>query len=135
MEESQKQIEETEVTSSVVGEKLEVDSAEPSDIDTALDSDTNYISTTSPAQSSSNFRVENGRHAFDENAYALPNDDQEVNRLDIQHHVWRLSLKGKLHLASLPPDVQNVLDVGTGTGSWAIDFAHSHLSAVVQERT
>lgn len=42
--------------------------------------------------------------------------------LDLQHHVSLLSLDGKLCLA---PFNENglVLDIGTGTGIWAIQFA------------
>jgi ubiquinone/menaquinone biosynthesis C-methylase UbiE len=36
-----------------------------------------------------------------------------------------MSLDGKLYLSPLPDDVQNVLDVGTGTGLWAMDFGAS----------
>lgn len=38
---------------------------------------------------------------------------------------------GGLHRAPIPKDVQNVLDVGTGTGIWAIDFADQYPSAMV----
>jgi methylase of polypeptide subunit release factors len=31
-------------------------------------------------------------------------------------------LDGKLYLAPIKPNLQHVLDVGTGTGSWAIEF-------------
>ena len=36
-----------------------------------------------------------------------------------------------MHLAPTPEDVQNVLDVGTGTGTWAMDFADEYPSAQV----
>ncbi|SPO01561.1 related to methyltransferase [Cephalotrichum gorgonifer] len=43
------------------------------------------------------------------------------------HHVQTLVLGGKLFLAPLDTDkVHKVLDVGTGTGTWAIDFADQH---------
>ncbi|CZR64294.1 uncharacterized protein PAC_14192 [Phialocephala subalpina] len=52
---------------------------------------------------------------------------EEILRQDIQHEIWRLALDSKLYL--FPPfnndDEIRVLDVGTGTGSWAIDFADS----------
>ena len=51
--------------------------------------------------------------------YWLPNDSDESSCLDMQHHIWLLTLGGSLHLTPLNPDhVQNVLDVGTGTGQW-----------------
>lgn len=46
--------------------------------------------------------------------YNLPNDDAEQERLDLQHHLFNLTLNGNLHLAPLPPALHNVLDIGTG---------------------
>jgi tRNA1(Val) A37 N6-methylase TrmN6 len=46
----------------------------------------------------------------------LPNDEIEQDRLDLQHHLFRLTIDGALYLAPIPKDVQNVLDIGTGTG-------------------
>jgi methylase of polypeptide subunit release factors len=42
--------------------------------------------------------------------------------IDLQHHLFRLTMEEKLYLSPIKGDVQNVLDVGTGTGVWAIDF-------------
>lgn len=44
------------------------------------------------------------------------------NYLDLQNHLFMLTLDGKLYLAPIGDKIQNVLDVGTGTGIWAIDF-------------
>lgn len=52
----------------------------------------------------------------------MPNDEREQDRLDLYHHMFLLILGGKLHTAPLE-NPQKVLDVGTGTGIWAIDFA------------
>ena len=43
-------------------------------------------------------------------------------RQDLQHHLCLLSLNGRLHLAPTGEKLQDVLDVGTGTGIWAIEF-------------
>jgi ribosomal protein L11 methylase PrmA len=50
----------------------------------------------------------------------LPNDDQEQDRLDMLHHVFRLTLGGALCRTRLD-NPQKILDVGTGTGIWAIE--------------
>lgn len=50
----------------------------------------------------------------------LPNDDREQERLDILHHVFRLTLGGALCRTKLV-NPQKILDIGTGTGIWAIE--------------
>ncbi|KAH8754051.1 S-adenosyl-L-methionine-dependent methyltransferase [Hyaloscypha finlandica] len=77
--------------------------------------------------------AENGRtyHRYKEGKYALPNDETEQNRLDIQHQLFVLTLHGKLHLAPLSEQIHNVLDIATGTGIWAIDFAIKYPTANV----
>lgn len=53
-----------------------------------------------------------------ENSSKLKADTVE----DLMHHLYRLLLDDKLHLSPIKDDVQDVLDIGTGTGIWAIDF-------------
>ncbi|KAF2183321.1 S-adenosyl-L-methionine-dependent methyltransferase [Zopfia rhizophila CBS 207.26] len=80
-----------------------------------------------------NYRYENGRryHAYSEGKYPVPNDEVEKDRLDLQHHAFRLTLDGALYRAPIRKDVHNVLDIGTGTGIWAVEFAEEHPSAQV----
>ncbi|RSL55526.1 hypothetical protein CEP53_007083 [Fusarium sp. AF-6] len=77
---------------------------------------------------------QNGRryHAFREGAYLVPNDDEEQDRMDLAHHIYRLLIGGKLHLAPIGENPQRVLDLGTGTGIWAMDFADEYPSADVR---
>nr|XP_036582006.1 methyltransferase domain-containing protein [Colletotrichum truncatum]KAF6790563.1 methyltransferase domain-containing protein [Colletotrichum truncatum] len=83
------------------------------------------------------YRIENGRtyHAYKDGKYNLPNDERENDRLDLQHHMFLLSFNDKLGTA--PPNetgakVGRVLDVGTGTGIWAMDFGDAHPEAEVR---
>ena len=49
--------------------------------------------------------------------------------VDLQHNQWRLTLDGRLYIAPIPdppPKGYEVLDIGTGTGMWAIEFAEEH---------
>lgn len=39
------------------------------------------------------------------------------------HHAVSLMLGGALHVVELPEKLDRVLDLGTGTGIWAIDMA------------
>ncbi|GAB1214390.1 hypothetical protein ATERTT37_003552 [Aspergillus terreus] len=51
-----------------------------------------------------------------------PNDEQEQDRMDLSHHIYRMLLEGELNRAPVKNPAR-VLDIGTGTGIWAIDFA------------
>ncbi|QPC59697.1 hypothetical protein HYE67_001928 [Fusarium culmorum] len=63
---------------------------------------------------------------------AEPNDDEEQNRMDLVHHIYSLVLQGKLHTAPINDNPQRVLDLGTGTGIWAIDFAETPTNCVFE---
>ena len=88
---------------------------------------------TSLASSVMNYKYENGRryHSYREGSYPLPNDESEQERLDLLHHIFKLMLDGELFRAPIPPDPHRVLDFGTGTGIWAMDFADQFPSAEV----
>ncbi|KAF4420171.1 Secondary metabolism regulator laeA [Colletotrichum fructicola] len=88
-------------------------------------------STISLRASLRDFLRENGRtyHRYKEGKYHLPNDERENDRTDMVHAMWLLTLNDRLGLAppcNSDPKVGRVLDVGTGTGIWAIDFAEEH---------
>ncbi|KAK1458750.1 hypothetical protein CCUS01_09004 [Colletotrichum cuscutae] len=77
--------------------------------------------------------------------YVYPNDEKEHDRLgkssflcrayfNLQHNIFLLTLDYKLGLAppaQLESKVKRVLDVGTGTGLWCIEFGDEHPDAEV----
>nr|XP_036578046.1 methyltransferase domain-containing protein [Colletotrichum truncatum]KAF6785176.1 methyltransferase domain-containing protein [Colletotrichum truncatum] len=80
--------------------------------------------------------MENGRtyHKYKDGKYWAPNDDRENERLDLVHNLYLRTFNDCLGTA--PPNepdskVGRVLDVGTGTGIWAIDFGDEHPDAEV----
>ncbi|KAI0805391.1 S-adenosyl-L-methionine-dependent methyltransferase [Xylaria sp. FL0064] len=82
-----------------------------------------FSSTQSISDSIYDHVVENGRtyHRFKEGKYLLPNDEGEQKRLNYQHQLYTAVLDGKLFISPVGPRLKNVLDVGTGTGIWAIE--------------
>ncbi|KYG41676.1 hypothetical protein M433DRAFT_169355 [Acidomyces richmondensis BFW] len=109
------------------------DGSSISDTDSAIGSWTS-TRTQSLTSTVTDFKYENGRryHAFREGDYHLPNDDEEQDRLDMQHAIYRFALDGRLYLAPLAKEkLHHVLDVGTGTGAWSIDMADENPQAQV----
>ncbi|KAL1963049.1 hypothetical protein VTN77DRAFT_8797 [Rasamsonia byssochlamydoides] len=69
------------------------------------------------------YRHENGRryHGYRDGSYLLPNDETEADRLDMIHEMTLTIMDRKLFLAPIKSP-QRAIDLGTGTGLWAIDF-------------
>lgn len=99
-----------------------------SEEDYATDSDS--AASTSLASSVRDHVFENNRrfHKFKEGRYLLPNDEPEQEREDMKHAMVLHVCDGKLHFSPLE-NPQKILDVGTGTGAWAIDSNTSSIQA------
>ena len=78
--------------------------------------------TTSLRTSAMAYRYEHGRryHAYRAGQYWGPNDEQQADQLDIGHHMYTLLQEGKLFLAPIGDNPKRALDIGTGTGIWAM---------------
>ncbi|KAK5947731.1 hypothetical protein OHC33_011254 [Knufia fluminis] len=78
-------------------------------------------------------RVENGRtyHCYKDGSYWGANDEAALEHLDIGHALYTKTFGNKLFLAPIVSEPQQILDLGTGTGIWAIDVADEYPSAVV----
>jgi hypothetical protein len=92
-------------------------------------------------------RVSSFTHEFLE--YGLPVDEDELDRLDMNHQKYTLLQENKLFLAPITPTPHRILDLGTGTGTvpkrfstrvayplkgiFAIDIADMYPSATVSE--
>ncbi|EZF10645.1 hypothetical protein H112_08095 [Trichophyton rubrum D6] len=78
-----------------------------------------------------NFVYENGRRyqGYCVDQYFLPNDEREQERLDFLHQIFRLTLDGELCFTKLD-NPERILDIGTGTGIWAIESKSSPVTFI-----
>ena len=57
------------------------------------------------------------------------NFKSELDRLDLTHQMLRITMRNKLHFAPFDGKSAKILDVGTGTGIWAIEMADDYPDA------
>ncbi|KAK2795571.1 hypothetical protein FQN51_000425 [Onygenales sp. PD_10] len=112
--------------------EIDPDHANGEDTDSTIGSEAQSTTSASLASSILNYEYSNGRryHAYNRGSYLLPNDEQEQDRLDLLHHCMMLGLEGRLFLAPVD-NPQRILDVGTGTGIWAMSVGDEIPSAHV----
>lgn len=90
--------------------------------------ETGPSSSTSITDSILNYRTVQGRTYQNSKTaeYWAPNDKQQNEGLDILHNGLTMLLENKLFVAPIDKKPVRVLDIGTGTGIWAIDFADAY---------
>ncbi|RIB25444.1 S-adenosyl-L-methionine-dependent methyltransferase [Gigaspora rosea] len=83
--------------------------------------------------SQTEFRYVDGRrfHNVKESVYTLPNDEEESDRLHLQHfllrYIWQSNFFAPVeHILSKPDS--KILDVGCGAASWSFDMATTYPS-------
>ncbi|KAK8017096.1 hypothetical protein PG993_015285 [Apiospora rasikravindrae] len=88
---------------------------------------------TSISSSVYNHTFENGRryHSYRHGRYPIPNDDLEQSREDMKHAMMLEMTDGKLFYAPVGDYPQKIIDIGTGTGIWAIEVGDQFASAEV----
>ncbi|OHF01712.1 methyltransferase [Colletotrichum orchidophilum] len=76
---------------------------------------------------------ENGRryHSFRDGKYPIPNDDIEQNREDMKHAMVMELTDGKLFHAPIGDAPNKIIDLGTGTGIWAMEVGDQYPTAEV----
>ncbi|KAF4462526.1 methyltransferase domain-containing [Fusarium albosuccineum] len=102
----------------------EIDPSDNDDADSGLQE--GESSTASITSSILKYRTILGRTFHSEQGdahYWGANDERQNEAMDINHHCQTLCLDGNLHLAPLDDGIKKAVDIGTGTGIWAIDFA------------
>ncbi len=72
-------------------------------------------------QADHRFRLFGGRRHLAAMPYPLPKDMGEINRLDFQHYLLRAGAGGN-YLAPVQQS-NDILDVGSGSGRWAMEVA------------
>ncbi len=70
-----------------------------------------------------------GRRTSDRIPYMLPRHHTEIGRLDIQHYALRAALRGNYAVPLTDP--RCILDIGSGTGQWAVDMSAEFPRATV----
>ncbi|KAG6054090.1 hypothetical protein E4U17_004064 [Claviceps sp. LM77 group G4] len=99
--------------------------------DGGYESDGLSSASTSAESSVRDYMFENGRryHRFREGHYNFPNEEVEQEREDMKHAMVKLLCSQTLHFAPIGNHPQEILDIGTGTGIWAIEMGDSFPSA------
>ncbi|CAM1503307.1 Fc.00g080830.m01.CDS01 [Cosmosporella sp. VM-42] len=104
-----------------------------SDFDADSFADTGGTSDTSVNSSIYEHSYQNGRryHRYRHGRYPIPNDETEQNREDMLHTMMLEATDGRLYYAPIGENPQKIVDLGTGTGLWAIEMGEKYPGAEV----
>ena len=64
-------------------------------------------------------------HRYKAGSYNYPNDEAELERFDLMHHIFTGIHGSRLFFAPVK-DARRILDLGTGSGIWPIDLSARH---------
>ncbi|KAF6819456.1 methyltransferase domain-containing protein [Colletotrichum musicola] len=108
------------------------DEFEPSIFDGGTGGD-DRTDSTSLSSSVYEHSFKNGRryHKFRHGRYPIPNDETEQNREDMLHAMMLEVTDGQLFFAPIGDHPNKVIDLGTGTGIWAIEMGDRYPSAEI----
>ncbi|KAL2217477.1 S-adenosyl-L-methionine-dependent methyltransferase [Thermoascus aurantiacus ATCC 26904] len=91
------------------------------------------VYTASLTSSVVDYKWNHGRrfHSYHSGKYNFPNDEREQERLDMFHHIILDVCGGRHFLAPIEPHGMRILDIGTGTGLWAIEMGDLYPTAEI----
>merc|ERR1712000_243866 len=99
--------------------------------DTVADTTSNGSTSVTPSVHRFEFAYGRRYHGYKCGRYPWPNDHFEQEIEALKHH-WMTELTdGQFWLADIGPSPQKIIDIGTGSGIWAIDVADHYQSAHV----
>ncbi|KAI8169875.1 Secondary metabolism regulator LAE1 [Colletotrichum sp. SAR 10_70] len=109
------------------------DTATPEEASEPEDWDARSSTSTSLASGIQRHAFANGRryHAYRDGRYPIPNDETEQNREDMKHAMVLELSDGKLFHAPIGDHPQKIIDLGTGTGIWAMEVGDQYPGAEV----
>ncbi|KAI8308345.1 Secondary metabolism regulator LAE1 [Colletotrichum sp. SAR11_240] len=109
---------------------IEANEAEAEQSEDGYETTSNASTSLAPSVRDYNFENKRRYHKYKEGRYLLPNDDLEQEREDMKHALILHLCDGELHNAPLK-NPQKILDIGTGTGIWAMDMGDEYPEAEV----
>lgn len=118
----------TQAQDAIIADNFDYHNGGDNASDGGYESDGFSSASTSAESSVRAYLYENGRryHSFREGTYNFPNDDIEQEREDMKHAMLKLLCSQKLHFSPIGSNPQEILDIGTGTGIWAIESRWYH---------